>query len=639
MGCFWTNLAYATQDCAPNKYLVVGGSGLIFASNDGKAWVEKDSKTALVLTGVCAGPDGWVAVGEAGVVTSSVTGDIWEAGTTGAGTQLRGIVFAFEKYIAVGNGGAIYTAATRTGTWTARASGTVQTLRRIFATATEVVVVGDGGIILRSADGTTWLQPSTSFTGNVHILYDTDRAQWVAVDSDGNIGTSPTGAIWTARSAAAPAIFNDVANFNGVYVAVGANGAIQISADGGVTWAARSSGVTDALQIVMANTAQVITMYGVGRLVYSTDANTWHVIEPGIYNAAQFTDDYANVSMVTPSGLMVEFGFDISAGVEAQSFANCLHFQEPAYWGLTAVAAPYEAPPVGIFSFGTEIALPHPTYVNWEYLTYTNGRYIQSRSDVAAAYLIDSIDGGNTWNTQLIDGTTANIGRITLYDGTKYVTATNGAGLTGVKVSSDFTAWSNGGALSGVGFGYTMILHGAKLVVVGNTGSAFSTDHGTSWSSASMPANRDWYSAASNGSIIVALAWNTNKAAYSTDGAVSWTEVTLPATGHWIAVCWNGAAFIAVADAGSTCLISSDGIAWTAQAIPSGNYYGIAANSAGGVCAVGTTCVTSTDNGATWTAQTLPGGFTAQYYGVASDGTNFCVLSTASTVIVSSGSL
>lgn len=208
----------------------------------------------------------------------------------------------------------------------------------------------------------------------------------------------------------------------------------------------------------------------------------------------------------------------------------------------------------------------------------------------------------------------------------------------------------------------------------------FSTNNGTSWRKATLPATRTWaYCAYGNGIFVAGANDATDQYATSTNG-LTWAARTLPASvtcsgisfangvffllagpstlytstdglnwtsraisncgfgagaGNWGQVTWNGTVYCATGDATSTnqkYSTSSDAITWTARTGASTQASTrIAANtSTGRLVSTGTTRNEySTDNGVTWTQNTP--GFTFQE-ALTFDGTNF--VSVSSTKVI-----
>jgi len=92
--------------------------------------------------------------------------------------------------------------------------------------------------ILTSADGITWtVRTSTTTQQKNGVAYDEKHALWIVVAGAGDVETSPDGITWTSRTSGVANALRaiDVAA-HGVAMAVGDNGDIIRSTDGGVTW-------------------------------------------------------------------------------------------------------------------------------------------------------------------------------------------------------------------------------------------------------------------------------------------------------------------------------------------------------------------------------------------------------------------
>lgn len=108
----------------------------------------------------------------------------------------------------------------------------------------------------------------------------------------------------------------------------------------------------------------------------------------------------------------------------------------------------------------------------------------------------------------------------------------------------------------------------SKFVAVGlGTRAAYSTT-GTTWTlSSTTLTNLHWADVAYGSGKFVAVAqtllgFATDIYAYSSDGN-TWTESTLPISGAWTSIIWDGSEFIAVSESGGVAR-SSNGTSWTA---------------------------------------------------------------------------
>lgn len=98
-------------------------------------------------------------------------------------------------------------------------------------------------------------------------------------------------------------------------------------------------------------------------------------------------------------------------------------------------------------------------------------------------------------------------------------------------------------------------------IATGTATSAYSTDHGASWSSGSGLPSATWTGLAYGKGTFVAVASGGTTAAYSTNGT-SWTSATLPRSTTWTSVAFGSNKFVAVSSVSGTTAYSFDGITW-----------------------------------------------------------------------------
>jgi len=99
--------------------------------------------------------------------------------------------------------------------------------------------VGVSAPILTSPDGTAWTLRNSGTSNDLRsVAY--GNGLFVAVGEDGAILTSPDGASWTQRTSGTSNRLRGVTYGNGLFVAVGDRGAILTSPDG-VNWTAQTS--------------------------------------------------------------------------------------------------------------------------------------------------------------------------------------------------------------------------------------------------------------------------------------------------------------------------------------------------------------------------------------------------------------
>jgi photosystem II stability/assembly factor-like uncharacterized protein len=134
-------------------------------------------------------------------------------------------------------------------------------------------------------DGANWtvLTPARSYINGV---VSDNRGRFVAVGANGTIiRSSDGGASWEPMASGSEEILQSVAwDDAGLFVAVGGNGTILSSSDGGDTWQAGNSGTTDALLSVATDREGTWVAGGPqGLIVYSHDgATTWAIASTGM---------------------------------------------------------------------------------------------------------------------------------------------------------------------------------------------------------------------------------------------------------------------------------------------------------------------------------------------------------------------
>jgi hypothetical protein len=118
------------------------------------------------------------------------------------------------------------------------------------------VAVGAGGLLWTSEDaGISWDIRNSGTTEDLYgVAYGTlfSSDAFVVVGSGGTILTSSNLSLWVTRTSFTTSALYDVA-YSGVFMAVGAGGALGVSDDLGVTWEAKASGTVEDLIDVTAD--------------------------------------------------------------------------------------------------------------------------------------------------------------------------------------------------------------------------------------------------------------------------------------------------------------------------------------------------------------------------------------------------
>lgn len=157
----------ATVIASPD-ILVNAGASLsepcLATSADGITWqTQMPPWTQSTTKGFWTGSQ-FIILGTQGLVVTSPDGGTWTSRTSGTTKSLYGGASSTSMTVLVGEGGTILTSVDNGVTWTSRSSGTPFTLRRAVWTGSEFYVVG-GSAVLRSADGISWSQVATPYSG------------------------------------------------------------------------------------------------------------------------------------------------------------------------------------------------------------------------------------------------------------------------------------------------------------------------------------------------------------------------------------------------------------------------------------------------------------------------------------------
>lgn len=162
------------------------------------------------------------------------------------------------------------------------------------------------GVFARSSDGINWTTATDSpISGEVVTSAATVSGYDIAFGSGGSAARSSDGATWTLSasqplSGGAPVV--DSVVMGSSILAVGGNGMMSVSTDGGVNWLIRSSGVTDDLNTAATSGSIYVVGGDAGKILASTDGIAWAV------QSSQFGVDSAVLGIEFLGSSFLAFG-------------------------------------------------------------------------------------------------------------------------------------------------------------------------------------------------------------------------------------------------------------------------------------------------------------------------------------------
>ena len=679
-----------------SSFLAVGDRGTVATSNDGVTWVRGNAGTSNDVRRVAFGNGRFVAAGGRGVYTS-VDGASWSNVSPDTTKWMRAAAFGNGVFVATGSealftssngvawidltseardryhvtyrngqfvsGGHNFSVLTSANgiDWAANANTQLAT-KGNWAFGNGVYVSANSDAVFTSVDGDTW---EYEIGNGLDVVF--DGTQFLSIDSQGSVRTSPDGESWSVVATGLPdspfgltdlifaegryvatfarEIFSSedgvnwvkrhdapigyipsVAHGGGMFVAVGTDSTHSmsiLSSPDGITWTERAEpDYEERLAAIAFGGGYFVTAGSDGAILTSSDGIGWILQNAGAGDLDSFVD------VAFGGGLFVVVGDDgviltapPSAGgpapfivspssrlsVEGHFFSHVIELEHDHILPVTFAASGL---PSGL-SFDTSTGILSGTApVAGNYLisiTATN-----PFKSVSQTMVLDVL-GDSNWsksNPRAVKNPVESL----IHDGTQFV----GAGAAGsISVSLDGSVWNTieTGAstdLNGLAFG------NGTYVAVGNSGSIGVSGNLQSWQWLNPGTLQTFTSVAYGNATFVAVG-TTGIVFVSPDG-VNWTEVNSPATRNLSAIAFLNNQFLALQENGTRVYTSADGLSWASSGHIQGSVMSDIAYGGGTyVIAAGSSVYLSQD-GLSWTSDSAGPGF---WHAIVYDGSQF----------------
>ena len=207
----------------------------------------------------CSGASSCVAVGELGkVMTTSNLGEgggNWSSHDSGTANRLTAVSCPSETgtCFAVGDYGTILKSTDGGASWSSQKSGTSGFLNGIScADRADCVAVGSQGLILTTNDGSTWAEASSPTSAYLAAVSCPNKSRCLAVGQGGTVlSSSKLASTWAVQSSpSGDDLYGASCSSGSGCVVAGANGTVAATTNGGASWRLEGTGTTDELRAV-----------------------------------------------------------------------------------------------------------------------------------------------------------------------------------------------------------------------------------------------------------------------------------------------------------------------------------------------------------------------------------------------------
>lgn len=462
---------------ANGTYIAVGEAGTILNFSDG----IESSGTFLGLYSVTFGNGTFVAVGAGNTILTSETGTTWTSRTQFDPTKsgYNSVAFGNNTFVAVGFGN-VYTSQDTGVTWNTQSllDPSLNLFRRVQFANNLFVATTDTSTIFTSPDGVTWTAESLPTTDIGAIGY--GQGKFVAISS-GGVYTSVDAITWTLAGFIADAI-DGLAYGNGTFVAVGNNSGLQgviYSSSDAKTWTKNNDIFSVSLNQVAFFNGQFIAIGAIGLIATSLDGQTW----------TNNTSNMSNLPFVS-----IAYGNNLFIAAANDQYITGLHPMFSSPDGIVWM----ELPPLPnneiahrikymdnrFYAFCTDSIFASPDGINWTTIVSSMGAYFNDLIYANNLYIalgasqtkILTSPDGVTWTERWTGPSYYGFDGGTFVNNLFVIVGNFGKIVT----SQDGMTWSDANIyadddFTGVAFGNN------QFVAVGYNGTVYSSPDGINW--------------------------------------------------------------------------------------------------------------------------------------------------------------
>lgn len=471
----------------------------------------------------------------------------WSLGESGTTKSLRGVTFFNDRIVITGEAGTVLWGDSVDHLQPGTIDATDDWLEDVAASTNLVVAVGDFGAIYTSADGVSWTKRSFAHSDWFRAVT-WSGPLWVAVGETGMIATSADAITWTKQDSTTTADLNNVAYLDGTYYVVGANG-VSLSSPDAVTWTQETTGATNHL-FSIATAGGSTRLYAGEDAVWLKSGQQWQNLVGTAGGPPEWTY-YSSIGFLDSFVLAGRTGMQVD-GVRTNTgpFSWEVTHETTRQWLWDSVYN--EGIYVAVGDFGTIL---------------TSGNGVAFDLEVVPNAATNTTLLGVAGDTNLLV-TVGDSGTILRSTNTLVeVVSTNSSGVAETNLVSQLgLAWET--ANSPTSDTLQAIAHfEGQFYIGGNNGFVARSSDGQSWSSLTPFASETLTSmAATSGDNARLLAVGDNGTAYMSADGVSFFAAAVPATTNWLyRVRYVNGHFVIVGENGTLITSSDNGQTWVAR--------------------------------------------------------------------------